>query len=120
MICFDRAGLLFRALDHDGDQYIGSSDVRRAGRALRKFLPGPEEKLQEGDRLLFAGRGVARHEMLFASVPVVERNSWQYTCSCSVCVSRRYGWPQLAAGFDIKFGVAKGSQVLRGVMHRAL
>jgi Trk K+ transport system NAD-binding subunit len=34
--------------------------------SLRKFLPGPEEELQEGDRLLFAGRGVARHEMLFA------------------------------------------------------
>lgn len=34
--------------------------------SLRQFLPGPEEKLMEGDRLLFAGRGVARHEMLFA------------------------------------------------------
>jgi hypothetical protein len=33
---------------------------------LRKFLPGPEEELLESDRLLFAGRGVARHEMLFA------------------------------------------------------
>ena len=34
--------------------------------SLRKFLPGPEEELLEGDRLLFAGRGAARHEMLFA------------------------------------------------------
>ncbi len=34
--------------------------------SLRKFLPGSEEKLLEGDRLLFAGRGVARREMLFA------------------------------------------------------
>lgn len=34
--------------------------------SLRKFLPGPEEKLLEGDRLLFAGRGAARSEMLFA------------------------------------------------------
>jgi voltage-gated potassium channel len=34
--------------------------------SLRTFLPGPEEKLQEGDRLLFAGRDSARREMLFA------------------------------------------------------
>jgi voltage-gated potassium channel len=34
--------------------------------SLRTFLPGPDEKLMEGDRLLFAGRGVARREMLFA------------------------------------------------------
>jgi len=32
----------------------------------RMFLPGAEEKLLEGDRLLFAGRGSARNEMLFA------------------------------------------------------
>jgi len=34
--------------------------------SLRLFLPGGEEKLHEGDRLLFAGRGAARREMLFA------------------------------------------------------
>jgi len=34
--------------------------------SLRTFLPGHEEKLLEGDRLLFAGRGMARHEMLFS------------------------------------------------------
>jgi Trk K+ transport system NAD-binding subunit len=34
--------------------------------SLRTFLPGPEERLQQGDRLLFAGRGAARREMLFA------------------------------------------------------
>jgi hypothetical protein len=34
--------------------------------SLRTFLPGHEEKLLEGDRLLFAGRGSARVEMLFA------------------------------------------------------
>jgi Trk K+ transport system NAD-binding subunit len=32
----------------------------------RLFLPGPKEALQEGDRLLFAGRGNARREMLFS------------------------------------------------------
>jgi Trk K+ transport system NAD-binding subunit len=34
--------------------------------SARKFLPGPDQKLQEGDKLLFAGRGSARNEMLFA------------------------------------------------------
>jgi len=34
--------------------------------SLRTFLPAHEEKLLEGDRLLFAGRGSARLEMLFA------------------------------------------------------
>lgn len=34
--------------------------------SLRTFLPGPEHKLLEGDRLLFAGRGSAQREMLFA------------------------------------------------------
>jgi Trk K+ transport system NAD-binding subunit len=34
--------------------------------SLRHFLPGPREELQEGDRLLFAGRGTARREMLYA------------------------------------------------------
>ena len=34
--------------------------------SLRLFLPSGDEKLQEGDRLLFAGRESARHEMLFA------------------------------------------------------
>jgi Trk K+ transport system NAD-binding subunit len=34
--------------------------------SLRLFLPTNDEKLHEGDRLLFAGRGAARHEMLFA------------------------------------------------------
>jgi len=33
---------------------------------MRLFLPGGDEKLIEGDRLLFAGRGSARREMLFA------------------------------------------------------
>jgi voltage-gated potassium channel len=32
----------------------------------RLFLPANDEKLQEGDRLLFAGRDSARHEMLFS------------------------------------------------------
>ncbi|MEM1413196.1 MAG: NAD-binding protein [Pseudomonadota bacterium] len=30
------------------------------GNEMRKYLPGDEERLQEGDRLLFAGRGSAR------------------------------------------------------------
>jgi len=34
--------------------------------SMRLFLPGGDEKLIEGDRLLFAGRGSARREMLFA------------------------------------------------------
>jgi len=34
--------------------------------SLRLFLPDGKEKLQEGDRLMFAGRGAARNEMLFA------------------------------------------------------
>jgi voltage-gated potassium channel len=34
--------------------------------SLRLFLPGGDEKLHEGDRLLFAGRGSARNEMMFA------------------------------------------------------
>jgi Trk K+ transport system NAD-binding subunit len=34
--------------------------------SLRQFLPGDEEKLQEGDRLLFAGRSSAHYEMLFS------------------------------------------------------
>jgi len=34
--------------------------------SLRQFLPGPEEKLLEGDRLLFAGRVSAQREMQFA------------------------------------------------------
>jgi voltage-gated potassium channel len=34
--------------------------------SLRIFLPGHDEKLQEGDRLLFAGRDRAQHEMLFS------------------------------------------------------
>ena len=34
--------------------------------SLRKFLPGPDERLLEGDRLLFAGRPSAQREMLFA------------------------------------------------------
>jgi Trk K+ transport system NAD-binding subunit len=34
--------------------------------SLRLFMPGEEEKLQEGDRLLFAGRDSARREMLFS------------------------------------------------------
>ena len=37
----------------------------------RQFLPDSSEILQEGDHLLFAGRGAARHEMLFTlSEPV--------------------------------------------------
>ncbi|MGD2129513.1 MAG: NAD-binding protein [Lysobacterales bacterium] len=32
----------------------------------RLFLPGAEQELHEGDRLLFAGRGSAQREMLFA------------------------------------------------------
>jgi hypothetical protein len=32
----------------------------------RIFLPGPDQALIEGDTLLFAGRGSARNEMLFA------------------------------------------------------
>ena len=32
----------------------------------RTFLPAPETRLLEGDTLLFAGRGGARREMLFA------------------------------------------------------
>jgi voltage-gated potassium channel len=32
----------------------------------RVFMPGPNQELIEGDCLLFAGRGVARREMLFA------------------------------------------------------
>ena len=34
--------------------------------SLRLFLPGGDEKLIEGDRLLFAGRDSARREMLFS------------------------------------------------------
>ncbi|RPH93171.1 MAG: potassium channel protein [Lysobacterales bacterium] len=34
--------------------------------SLRTFLPGPDFSLREGDRLLFAGRGSAQREMLFA------------------------------------------------------
>jgi voltage-gated potassium channel len=34
--------------------------------ASRIFLPGPNQKLKEGDSLLFAGREGARREMLFA------------------------------------------------------
>lgn len=34
--------------------------------SLRQFLPGPEQKLLEGDRLLFAGRGAALSEMRFS------------------------------------------------------
>jgi Trk K+ transport system NAD-binding subunit len=34
--------------------------------ASRVFLPEPNQELIEGDRLLFAGRGAARREMLFA------------------------------------------------------
>jgi hypothetical protein len=33
---------------------------------MRLFLPGADQTLHEGDRLLFAGRGSARREMLFA------------------------------------------------------
>jgi len=33
--------------------------------ASRLFLPGPSQELLEGDRLLFAGRGTARREMLW-------------------------------------------------------
>ena len=34
--------------------------------SLRLFLPGPEQELMKGDRLLFAGRGTARSEMTFS------------------------------------------------------
>jgi len=34
--------------------------------SLRLFLPQQDQELLEGDRLLFAGRGGARHEMLFS------------------------------------------------------
>jgi len=34
--------------------------------SLRLFLPGPEQVLMKGDRLLFAGRGTARSEMTFS------------------------------------------------------
>jgi Trk K+ transport system NAD-binding subunit len=34
--------------------------------SLRLFLPNPEQELLKGDRLLFAGRGTARHEMTFS------------------------------------------------------
>jgi len=34
--------------------------------SLRLFLPDMDQELLEGDQLLFAGRGAARHEMLFA------------------------------------------------------
>ena len=34
--------------------------------SLRLFLPEPDLELMEGDRLLFAGRGMARHEMVFS------------------------------------------------------
>ncbi|NNK33687.1 MAG: potassium transporter TrkA [Xanthomonadales bacterium] len=34
--------------------------------SLRTFLPDGDDELLEGDRLLFAGRGSARHEMLFS------------------------------------------------------
>jgi Trk K+ transport system NAD-binding subunit len=34
--------------------------------SLRLFLPEMNQELLEGDRLLFAGRGSARHEMLFS------------------------------------------------------
>ncbi len=34
--------------------------------SLRLFLPGGDEKLQQGDELLFAGRPAAQDEMLFA------------------------------------------------------
>jgi voltage-gated potassium channel len=33
--------------------------------ASRLFLPGPNQELHEGDRLLFAGRGTARREILW-------------------------------------------------------
>ena len=35
-------------------------------RSLRLFMPDEREKLMEGDRLLFAGRGSARREMVFS------------------------------------------------------
>jgi hypothetical protein len=34
--------------------------------SMRLFMPTPEQKLMRGDRLLFAGRGVARREMIFS------------------------------------------------------
>jgi len=33
--------------------------------ASRLFLPGPKQELLAGDRLLFAGRGTARREMIW-------------------------------------------------------
>jgi Trk K+ transport system NAD-binding subunit len=35
-------------------------------KSLRLFMPGSGQELMEGDRLLFAGRGAAHREMLFA------------------------------------------------------
>jgi Trk K+ transport system NAD-binding subunit len=35
-------------------------------KSLRLFMPGPDQELMEGDHLLFAGRGSAHLEMLFA------------------------------------------------------
>jgi len=34
--------------------------------SMRLFMPAPDQKLMRGDRLLFAGRGVARREMIFS------------------------------------------------------
>ena len=34
--------------------------------SLRLFLPEPDQVLLKGDRLLFAGRGSARREMIFS------------------------------------------------------
>ena len=34
--------------------------------SLRTFLPDGDQELLEGDRLLFAGRGEARREMMFS------------------------------------------------------
>ena len=34
--------------------------------SLRQFMPGEREVLMEGDRLLFAGRGAARREMIYS------------------------------------------------------
>jgi Trk K+ transport system NAD-binding subunit len=50
--------------------------------SLRTFMPGPEFKLLEGDRLLFAGRDSAQREMLFA------------LCEPTVLVSVATGRPQ--------------------------
>ena len=33
---------------------------------MRLFLPERKQELMEGDRLLFAARGVARHEMVYS------------------------------------------------------